>query len=89
MTSRRAVVELLLAGCAAAGCVLSWLAASSEVTVVPVLDGEPAMTSTVYHPPLLTLALLLATVSGVLAVLAVSRLRRGSAAASWYKVQIL
>lgn len=80
MTPRRAVVELLLAGCAAVGCALSWLAASSEVTLAPVLEGEPPMTSTVYYPPLLTLALLLATVAGVLAVSAVGRLRRGSAA---------
>jgi hypothetical protein len=76
MTSRRAVIELLLAGCAAVGCVLSWLAASSEVVIAPVLEGEPATTSTVYYPPLLTLSLLLATAAGVLAVLGVARLRR-------------
>lgn len=88
MTTRRAVVELLLAGCAAVGCVLSWLAAGSEVAVAPVLEGEPTMTSMVYSPPLLTLALLLATLAGVLVVLGVSRLRRRTPP-SWYKVQIL
>ena len=76
MTSWRAVLELLLAGCAAVGCVLSWLAASSEVAVAPVLEGEPTTTSMVYYPPLLTLALLLTTAAGVLAVLGVARLRR-------------
>ncbi len=76
MTSQRAVVELLLAGCAAVGCVLSWLAAGSEAAVAPVLEGEPTTTSMEYYPPLLTLALLLATAAGVLAVLGVGRLRR-------------
>ncbi|MCB0949608.1 MAG: hypothetical protein KDB44_10080 [Mycobacterium sp.] len=75
MTTRRAVVELLLAGVATVGGVLSWLAASSEVVVAPVLEGEPATTSVVYYPPLLTLALLLATAAGVLAVVGMSRLR--------------
>lgn len=76
MTSRRAVVELVLAGCAAVGCALSWLAAGSEVVVAPVLEGEPPTTLMTYYPPLLTLALLLATVAGVLAVVGVARLRR-------------
>ena len=39
-------------------------------------DGEPSTTSIAYYPPLLFLALLLATVAGVLTVLALSRLRR-------------
>jgi len=77
MTSWRAVVELLLAGAAAVACVLSWRAAGTEVAVAPVLEGEPATTSMEYYPPLLTLALLLATAAGVLAVLGVARLRRG------------
>jgi len=75
--ARRATVELLLALAAAAGCVLSWLAARYTVVVAPVLDGEPKTTSVVYSPPLLVLALLLATVAGVLAVIGVARLRRG------------
>jgi hypothetical protein len=72
----RAVVELLLAVAAAAGCVLSWLAASSTVVVAPVLEGEPLTTSVQYSGPLVGLTLLLATVAGVLLVLGVARLRR-------------
>jgi hypothetical protein len=45
--------------------------------VAPVLDGEPKTTSVVYSPPLLVLSLFLATVAGVLAVVAIARLRRG------------
>lgn len=76
MTSWRAVVELLLAGAAAVACVLSWRAAGTEVAVAPVLEGEPTTTSMEYYPPLLTLALMLATAAGVLAILGVARLRR-------------
>lgn len=72
----RAAVELTLAVAAAVGCVLSWVSASSTVMVVPVLEGEPATTSVVYRAPLLGLSLLLATVAGVLTVLAIARLRR-------------
>jgi hypothetical protein len=72
----RARIELVLAVLAAAGCVLSWLAASSLMEVAPVLDGEPTTTSVVYSAPLLVLSLLLATVAGVLAVIGVARLRR-------------
>ena len=72
----RATLELLLALAAAAGCVLSWLAARSTVEVPPILDGEPWTTSVVYSPPLVVLSLLLATVAGVLVVLAVAALRR-------------
>ncbi len=67
---------------AAVGCVVSWLAASREVVVGPVLAGEPSTTSLVYYPPLLTLSLLLATAAGVLAVLGVARLRRHPASAA-------
>ena len=76
----RAMVELVLAVVAAVGCVLSWLSAGSTVVVGPVLDGEPKTTSVVYSPPLLMLSLLLATVAGVLAVVAIARLRRGQRA---------
>lgn len=72
---RLAVIELLLAAAAAVGCVLSWLHASFTVVVAPVVPGEPRTTSVVYSPPLLVLALLLATVAGILAVLAVTTLR--------------
>ena len=73
----RARIELLVAVLAAVGCVVSWLAASSTVAVAPVLEGEPKTTSVVYSAPLLVLSLLLATVAGVLAVVGISRLRRG------------
>jgi hypothetical protein len=73
----RARIELLVAVIAAVGCVVSWWAASSTVAVAPVLEGEPQTTSVVYSPPLLVLSLLLATVAGVLAVVGISRLRRG------------
>jgi hypothetical protein len=72
----KARIELVLAVVAAVGCVLSWLAAESTVVVAPVLDGEPQTTSIVYSPPLLVLALTLATVAGVLAVVGIARLRR-------------
>ncbi len=75
---RRAILELLLAIVAAAGCVLSWLAAQSTVAVAPVIEGEPMTTSVIYSAPLLVLSLILATVAGVLAVVAVARLRRAA-----------
>ncbi|MDT5210577.1 MAG: hypothetical protein QOF67_2992 [Mycobacterium sp.] len=78
----RARIELVLAVVALAGCVLTWLAASSTVEVAPVLDGEPATTSVVYSPPLLVASLFLATVAGVLAVLAVAGLRRARPASN-------
>jgi hypothetical protein len=70
------VIELVVATLAAIGCVLSWLGASRQVVVAPLLDGQPSTVSDVYNAPMLTLSLLLATVAGVLAVLAVARLRR-------------
>ncbi len=72
----RAVVELGLAGTAALGCVLSWLRVHSMVLVAPVAEGEPVTSSARYHPQLLLLALLLATVAGVLAVVGAARLWR-------------
>jgi hypothetical protein len=72
----RARVELVLAVVAAAGCVLSWLAASSTVVVAPVLEGEPQTASVQYSAPLLVLSLFLATVAGVLVVVAAARMRR-------------
>ena len=76
MSRRWAIIELLVAGAAAVSCVQSWQAARATVVVAPVLAGEPQTTAEVYSPPLLVLALLLATVAGVLTVLAVARLRR-------------
>jgi zinc transporter ZupT len=79
----KAAVGLILAVLAAAGCVLTWMAARSTVVVAPVLEGEPKTTSVEYSAPLLVLALILATVAGVLVVIAIARLvtrdRRGSA----------
>lgn len=72
----RATLVLMLAVAAAVGSVLSWLAATTTVVVPPVLEGEPRTTSVQYSAPLLGLALLLATVAGVLVVLAVTGLRR-------------
>jgi hypothetical protein len=72
----RARILLVVAVVAAAGCVLSWLAASSTVVVGPVVEGEPRTTSVVYSPPLLALSLLLAAVTGVLAVVGIAGLRR-------------
>ena len=73
---RRAILELLLAIVAAAGCVLSWLAAQSTVAVAPVIEGEPMTTSVIYSAPLVVVSLILATVAGVLAVLGFAGLRR-------------
>ncbi|OKH64981.1 membrane protein [Mycobacterium sp. SWH-M5] len=73
---RRAVIQMLLAVVAAVGCVWSWIAASSTVEVAPVLPGEPVTYSVTYSAPILALALLLATVAGVLVVLGVANARR-------------
>lgn len=78
MSRKRAMVELALAVLAAVGCVLSWLSASRQVVVAPLLEGQPSTVSLVYDTPMLTLSLLLATVAGVFVVLAVARLRRRS-----------
>jgi hypothetical protein len=72
----RAVIELILAGVAAGGCAVSWLHVRYLVLVAPVIDGEPVTTSVAYHPRMLLLVLLLATVAGVLAVVGTARLRR-------------
>jgi hypothetical protein len=72
----RAVVELVLAVAAAVGCVLSWASADSTARLAPIIPGEPETTGVLYSPPLLALALLLATVAGTLAVVGVARLRR-------------
>jgi hypothetical protein len=74
-SKRRAFIELVLACLAAIGCGVSWLQAGSTVAVVPVAAGQPSTTSVDYSPPMLTLALLLAAAAGVLAVIAITRLR--------------
>lgn len=72
----RHIVQLVLAALCAAGAVAAWLAVDSLVDVAPVAEGQPATVSVVYNPPLMMLAWLLATASGVLTVLGVSGLRR-------------
>ncbi|MBV8928688.1 MAG: hypothetical protein JO152_06160 [Mycobacteriaceae bacterium] len=79
MTRRRAIVELVLAAAAFVGCVLAWLQSRSTVEVAPITDGQPSTTSLAIYAPLLVLALVLATVGGVLVVLAVAGLRRPEA----------
>jgi hypothetical protein len=76
MARLRAVVELLLACAAAAGCAASWSAVRSTVTVAPALKDQPVTISVVYDPSLLLVTLLLAAVAGMLAVVGVARLRR-------------
>ena len=76
MARFRAVVELLLACAAVAGCAITWSTVRSTVTVAPVAKGQPVTTSVVYDPSLLLLTLLLATAAGMLAVVGTARLRR-------------
>jgi hypothetical protein len=71
-----AILQLVLAGVAAVGAVLSWLAASSWEVVAPVLDGEPSKSTVVYDPGLIAMALILATVAGLFAVAGTVRLGR-------------
>ena len=73
---RRAVLELVLAALAAAGCVACWLASRTMVVNLPVRDGEPTTTSVVYYPPLLMAAFALCAIAGVLVVVGVFRWRR-------------
>lgn len=72
----RALVELGLSGAGFGGAAVSWLHARSTVAVAPVLDGQPVITSVVYHAQPLALTLLLMTIAGVVAVVGVARLRR-------------
>jgi NO-binding membrane sensor protein with MHYT domain len=78
MARFRAVVEIVLACAAAAGCAISWAGVRSTVTVAPVANGQPVTRSVVYDPALLLLTLLLATAAGMLAVVGVARLRRAA-----------
>jgi hypothetical protein len=73
---RRSIVELVLAAAALAGAVWSWLSVRSTSAVAPIIDGEPSTTSVTYDPPMMALTLLLVTVAGVLAVVAIARWRR-------------
>lgn len=71
-----AAVEIAAAVAAAVGCALSWLQVRSTVAVAPIIDGQPDTTSVVYHPPMLLLTLLLATVAGALTVVGAARVWR-------------
>jgi NO-binding membrane sensor protein with MHYT domain len=57
--------------------VVCWLAARSAEMAAPVAASEPSMPTVAYDPSLIVLAVALATIAGVLAVLGVTRLRRG------------
>ncbi|MGN7778157.1 hypothetical protein ACTJJE_01375 [Mycolicibacterium sp. 22603] len=72
---RTAMIQLGAAVLALVGCVLSWWASRSDAELAPVLEGEPTVSTVIYYPPLILLALLLATVAGVLTVLGIVRLR--------------
>ncbi|MGU3501226.1 hypothetical protein [Mycobacterium sp. C31M] len=72
---RTAMIQLVAAVVALIGSVLSWVASSSVEKLPPILEGEPAMMTVIYYPPLIVLSLALATAAGVLAVLGVVRLR--------------
>lgn len=74
----RHVGQAVLAVAAAAGAVLSWAQVRSLVDVAPVTEGQPATVSVVYDPPMMVLTLVLATAAGVLAILGIAGLRRGS-----------
>ncbi|MBO0679255.1 hypothetical protein JRC04_17460 [Mycolicibacterium sp. S2-37] len=73
----RAMVELILAVAAGAGCVVAWLAASRPSVAPPILPGQPETPVVMYSAPLVVLALLLAACAGVLGVVGVARMRRG------------
>lgn len=72
----RYVVQLVAAFAAAVGAVLCWARVRSLVDIAPVTEGQPRTVSVAYDPPLMMLALLLATLAGVLVILGVAGLRR-------------
>ena len=72
----RHVTQLVLAVLAAVGAGMCWMRVKSLVDVAPIADGQPATVSVVYDPAMMTLAMVLATTAGVLAVLGVAGLRR-------------
>jgi hypothetical protein len=76
----RHVVQLVLAALALAGAVITGLDSRSVVPVSPVADGQPSTTSVAFDPPLMFLSWALLTAAGVLLVLGVAGLLRGSQA---------
>jgi len=73
---RTVLVQLVAAGLALTGAVASWLAAGSPEQVPPIMDGQPSLSTVVYDPPLVVLALVLLAAAGVLAVLGIAGWRR-------------
>lgn len=79
MTTRLALIpgiQLLLAALATAGAVASWWQVRAVVDLAPIAAGQPATTSITYHPPMMFLTLVLATVAGIFVVLGVAGLCR-------------
>lgn len=81
-TRYRGLLEIVLAGAALVATAISWLHTRSRVAVAPVVDGQPVTWSVVYHPQLLVLTLLLATIAGIFAVVGITRLLRAAHQAS-------
>lgn len=78
MTNRTlGILELVLAGAAATGSVLRWVAARSTEVVAPILPGEPSRSTITYDPSTIGVAVFLAMVAGLLLVAGVGRLRQG------------
>ena len=76
MTNRTlGLAQLVIAGVALVGSVLSWLSAASIELVPPIIEGEPTMSATVYDPSLVLLSLVLGAVAGVAVVAGLARLR--------------
>lgn len=74
----RHVAQVALAVAAAVGAALSWMQVQSLVDVAPITEGQPATVSVVYDPPMMVLTLVLATAAGILAILGIAGLRRGT-----------
>ncbi|CAM4140200.1 hypothetical protein MB901379_00726 [Mycobacterium basiliense] len=74
----RAWAELALACAMLVAAGASWAHTRSSVAVAPVIEGQPATMSVIYHPQLLVLTLWLVTLAGVLGVVGVARLRRAA-----------
>jgi len=72
----RYVAQLLVALAATVGAALCWAQVRSLVDIAPVTEGQPRTISVVYDPPMMVLALVLATTAGVLTILGVAGLRR-------------
>lgn len=76
----RAFVELACACIALAAAGVTWAHTRSTVAVAPVFEGQPTMTSVIYHPAQLVLTLLLTTIAGIFTVVGMTRIARAKAA---------